>query len=78
MAKSEAEVRRLNARVPELMGLSEVAKELDIKTNNIAKIAGLPAAVDQDLERGRLWRADVIRAFAQDRRDRGPGRRRNG
>jgi hypothetical protein len=76
MAMRPSQVRRKNAQVPELMGLSEVAAELGIKTNNLAKIVGLPEPIPQELERGRLWRADVIREFAAERRERGPGRRR--
>lgn len=62
------QVRRMNARMPEVMGATEVAAELGVNQQNLNKVANLPESF-QGLSRGRLWRADVIRAFAESRRN---------
>lgn len=59
----------LNSKVPELMGAKEVAAELDVAVSNLDKIPRLPEAT-QRIGAGRIWRADVIREFADDRRKR--------
>ena len=53
--------------VPELMGAVEVCHELKVAPSNLAKVVGLPEPVAV-LERGRIWRADEIRQFAEARR----------
>lgn len=63
-------VKRLNAKVPELMGATEVASELGVKRQNLNKVVGLPDPVPQELARGMVWRADLVREFAAERRDR--------
>jgi len=65
---TENEVAKLNRKVPELMGAIEVSRELGIKRNNLNKIARLPEPC-QVLDRGQVWRADVIREFAAERRE---------
>jgi hypothetical protein len=65
---SKSAVAAMNKRVPELMGLNEVAEELGVATNNVRTVRDLPAPIPQDLKRGDLWRADVVRDFAADRR----------
>ena len=59
-----------NKRVPEMMGATEVAKELGVSRANLRKVAGLPEPAINYLSRGELWRADVIREFAAKRRER--------
>lgn len=71
MSREVDRVRNLNSEVPLLMGASEVAAELGVATPNIDKVANLPAPIPQKLQRGRLWRADVIRRFAAKRREKG-------
>ena len=63
---TEQEVAKLNRKVPELMGAIEAARVLGTKRNNLNKIARLPEPC-QYLERGAVWRADVIREFAEAR-----------
>jgi hypothetical protein len=63
---TEQEVKKLNAKVPELMGATEVAKVLGVNQQNLNKVARLPEHVTT-LSRGRVWRADVIHAFARKR-----------
>jgi hypothetical protein len=62
------QVRQMNKRVPEIWGATRVAQELNCEPSNLARVARLPEPV-QDEGRGRLWRADVIRAFAEARRN---------
>lgn len=66
---TEARIRQLNGKVPELMGATEVAAELGVAQSNLPKISGLPPHATT-LGRGRIWRADVIRTFAEERRKR--------
>jgi hypothetical protein len=63
-------IEQLNAEVPELMGPAEVAHELGVETNNLENYVSLPPSIPQTLDRGRLWRADVIREFVAKRRRR--------
>ena len=63
-------VEALNAAVPELMGRLEVARELGVEPTNLDKVVGVPEPIPQELRRGALWRADVIREFAEWRRSR--------
>jgi hypothetical protein len=62
------EVRRLNAQVPELMGRTEVARVLGVAPTNLEKICPVlpPPALRPAC--GPLWRADLIRAFAAERK----------
>jgi hypothetical protein len=66
---TEKEVARANKRLPEIMGAKEVAAELGIEVSNLERQSRLPAAA-ADLACGRIWRADVIRKFAIERRER--------
>jgi hypothetical protein len=61
-----ARVANLNARVPRLMGATEVAQVLGVAQPNLNKVARLPEPC-ADLMRGRVWRADVIHEFASRR-----------
>jgi hypothetical protein len=62
-------VAELNEQVPELMGVKEAAAEIGVLTSNIDKVADLPDPA-RHIASGRLWRADVIRTFAAERRER--------
>lgn len=61
-----SEVKRLNERVPQLMGTTEVVRRLGTTSGNLDKMSGLPAPC-QRLIGGGIWRADVIEAFATER-----------
>jgi hypothetical protein len=63
---TEAQVAAANARVPDLMGMTEVADRLGVNAKNLGKVKGLPAHAKQP-KAGRLWRADVIENFARTR-----------
>jgi hypothetical protein len=69
MALTEKQIARKNESVPELLGAKEVADELGVRVSNLERVVGLPAEVG-DLACGRIWRADVIRPFADERRER--------
>lgn len=71
---TKAEIRKRNNRVPELMGPVEVAEVLGVHPNNIDRVAHLPEPA-QELSRGRVWRADVIREYAAERANNGNGKR---
>jgi hypothetical protein len=58
----------------EAMGPYEVAAEIGVEISNLQYIRDLPKPA-QELKRGRLWRADEIRDFAQVYRDRQLARR---
>ena len=80
---NETKVKRLNAKVPQLLGASEVAAVLGVKRANLRKVANLPEPVEwsKGLGRGDLWREEAILEFAAERRERfGPeeGERRQG
>lgn len=53
--------------VPELMGATEAAAELEVTTSNLGRIKDLPKPV-QRLSRGDLYRASEIRALARKRK----------
>ena len=69
---TEAEVARLNSRVPECIGATEFAQMLGTNRSNLRKIARLPEAIEwsKDLARGEMWRRDVAERFAAERRER--------
>lgn len=58
-------------KVPELMGTTEVCKELGVPPSNLTpdKQVGLPEPV-QVLAGGRIWLAAEVRSFAETRRTR--------
>lgn len=60
---------RLNAKMPEVWGTVRVARELEVEPSNLDRVSKLPLPFQQD-ENRRLWRADVIREFAEARRER--------
>jgi len=64
---TEKEIARLNAKVPDLMGATEVAEALGVNQQNLGKVARLPLHA-KELSRGRVWRADVIHDFVERRR----------
>jgi hypothetical protein len=66
---SPEEVARLNAEVPDLVGTNQFATMLGVGATNIDRVSGLPAAA-LNRSGGRLWRADVARAFAAGREKR--------
>lgn len=60
----------MNPGLPELWGVTEVAAYLGIDTyQNLYKLRDLPEPA-MILNRGRLWNADVIRAYGEQRRRR--------
>jgi hypothetical protein len=61
-----------NRRVPELMGVREVAEALGVSDKNLGKVARLPEPA-LVLKAGRFWRADVIREFAAERKEQRDG-----
>lgn len=54
-----SDVDALNAALPELMGTAAVARAFGSKTSNLDRLAGVPPHA-QRLDRGRVWRADVV------------------
>lgn len=56
-------------KLPEIWGVTEVSRELGVAHSNLSRVPGLPEP-DQVIAAGRLWRADVIRKFARERRER--------
>jgi hypothetical protein len=67
---NENKVKRLNAKVPPMMGATEVAAVLGVKRANLRKVANLPEPAVTDLARGDLWREDIVLEFAAERRER--------
>lgn len=55
------------SRLPELMGATEAAAELEVHTSNLGSVRRLPEPV-QRLTRGNLYLASEIRALAKKRR----------
>lgn len=51
-------------RCPELMGVWEVARALEVEPSNVASIRDLPDPVIH-LKAGRFWMAEDIRDFAE-------------
>ena len=54
--------------IPPLMGVTEVAAELQVTTSNLDRVSGLPPARVDYLLGGRLWLRGEIEEFAADRR----------
>lgn len=67
-ATDPKQVAKLNAKVPELWGATKVSSELGVARNNLNKVARLPEPAFED-DRGKMWRADVIRDFASRREE---------
>lgn len=54
---------------PEMMGAKEIAEELGTRQSNIRTIVGLPEPY-ASVAATTLWRADEVREFAAERRER--------
>lgn len=61
---------RVKVKVPELMGATQVAELLGVKTGNLYKIKGLPQPIPAPpapTVGGKLWLGDEVREFAAQR-----------
>lgn len=69
MQNPDYAIRRIDRELkrPELWGAAEVAAHLGVRASNVYKMRGLPEPVVV-LQRGKLWSAYEIRAFAERRR----------
>lgn len=65
-ARRAREALQLLARLPELMGANDVARELGTTSSNLGRWVSLPAPL-YTLRAGRFWDADAIRALARSR-----------